>query len=120
MLSVLLERMVLTTYCKQRIVQLHSCGKFYYRKVSKLLAAEGLKVPAKTVWATVQRYKVSGKFSRIQGSGRRYKLNADMIRIIEEKMQEHDETTATQMVKILEDRGYKIYPKRPLLEPGRL
>ena len=32
-----------------------------------------------------------------------------MTKIIEEKMQEDDETTATQMVIILEDRGYKIY-----------
>ena len=106
--SVLLERMVLTTYCKQQIVQLYSSGKFSYQKVSKLLAAEGLKVPVKTVWATVQRYKVLGTVSHIQGSGRRYKLNTDMIKIIEEKIQEDDETTATQMVKILEDRGYKI------------
>ena len=46
--------------------------------------------------------------SCIQGSGRPSKLNTEMIKIIKEKMKEDDNTTATQMVKLLEDKRYKV------------
>ena len=34
--------------------------------------------------------------------------NAEMIKITEEKMEENNGTTATQTVKLLEEKGYKI------------
>ena len=34
--------------------------------------------------------------------------NAEMIKITEEKMEKNDGTTATQTVKVLEEKGYKI------------
>ena len=35
-------------------------------------------------------------------------LTQKMIKIIEEKIEEDDETTASQIVKLLEDKGYNI------------
>ena len=43
--------------------------------------------------------------------------NAEMIKITEEKMEENDGTTATQTVKLLEEKGYKKIEDES--EPGR-
>ena len=45
--------MVLSRYCKQRIVQLYFKWKVSYGRIAKVLAAEGLKVPKKTIWITI-------------------------------------------------------------------
>ena len=48
--------MVLSRYCKQRIVQLYFEQKVSYERIAKVLAAEGLKVPKKTIWITISKY----------------------------------------------------------------
>ena len=42
------------------------------------------------------------------GSGRPFKLTCEMLVAIEERMKQYDETTATQLVKMLGERGFKI------------
>ena len=44
----------------------------------------------------------------LPGSGRPFKLTRKMLDVIEEQMRQGDETTATQLVRILEERGYKV------------
>ena len=100
--------MVLTAYCKQRIIQLYFERRVSYGNVVHVLAAEGLRVPKQTVWATVQKYKKHGTISRLPGSGRPFKLTGAMVTAIEERMQQDDETTSTQLVKMLEERGWKV------------
>ena len=56
------------------IVQLFFERKVSYEKIAKVLAAEGLKVPKKTIWITISKYKAHGTLSHLPGSGRRFKL----------------------------------------------
>ena len=49
-----------------------------------------------------------GTLSRLPGSERRFKLMPDILAIIEEQMCVDDETTATQLVKIVNAAGYNI------------
>ena len=46
-------------------------------------------------------YKVHGIISRLLGSGRPFKLTREMLEAIEEKMKQDDETTRTQLVRML-------------------
>ena len=100
--------MVLTAYCKQRIIQLYFERRVSYGNVSQVLATEGFCVSKKAVWTTIQKYKEHGTISRLPGSGRPFKLTREMLDAIEEQMRLDDETTATQLVRILEERGYKV------------
>ena len=72
------------------------------------LAAEGYGVPRQTVWATIKRYKDHGTLCRLPGSGRRFKLTPEVLALIKERMQADDETTATQLVKMVNAAGYKV------------
>ena len=58
--------------------------------------------------ATIRQYKAHGTISRLPGSGRPFKLTREMVEVIEEKMKQDDETTGTQLVRVLEVRGWKI------------
>ena len=98
--------MVLSTYCKQRIVQLYFERRVSYGNITRVLAAEELKVHKRTVWVTIKRYKEHGMISCLPGSGRRFRLTPKMLTIIEQRMQEDDETTAGQLVRILHAPGH--------------
>ena len=101
--------MVLSAYCKQQIVQLYFERRLSYANVAKFLAAERYNYRFNsTVWATIKKYKMNGTLSRLPGSGRRFKLMPDILAIIEEQMRVDDETTATQLVKIVNAVGYNI------------
>ena len=110
-------KMVLTAYCKQRIIQLYFERRISYGNVAKVLAAEGFRVPKRTVWVTIQKYKTHGTISRLPGSGRPFKLTREMLDAVEERMKQDDETTATQLVKMLGERGFKI--STPTVERAR-
>ncbi len=64
--------------------------------MAKVLAAEGYIVSKQTVWSHLPR------------SGRRFKLTPDILAIIEEQLRVDDETTATQLVKIVNAVGYDV------------
>jgi len=74
--------------------------------VAKVLAAEGYIVSKQTVWATIRKYKMHGTLSRLPGSRRQ--LTPDILAIIEEQMCVNGETTATQLVKIVNVVGYDV------------
>ena len=71
-----------------------------------VLAAEGLKVPKKTVWTTIKN--PHDTIHCLPGSGRCFQLEPERLAIIEERIQEDDETTASQLVRILNAQGYTI------------
>ena len=100
--------MVLTTYCKQRILQLYYGGRISYGNVVNVLRAEGIVVPKKTGWETIQKYKIHRTITRLPGSGRPFKLTSEVLKIIEDQMKADDETTAMQLLKIIEDQGHKV------------
>ena len=100
--------MVLSTYYKQRIVQLYFQRRVSYQNIVSVLKLEVIKASKKGVWITIQKYKRHGTISRIPGSGRPYKITSEMLRLIEDRMKDDNETTATQLVKLLEDQGYQI------------
>ena len=100
--------MVRSNYCKQRFIQLYFTLKLSYATIVSVLKAEGLKVPKKTMWATIKKYKAYGTISRLPGSGRPYKLTREILKTIEDRMNEDDETTATQLTRLLGDQGHKV------------
>ena len=65
------------------IVQLFFERKVSYGRIAKVLAAEGLKVPKKTIWITISKYKAHGTLSHLPGSGRRFKLAFFSLWILE-------------------------------------
>ena len=100
--------MVLSAYCKQRIIQLYFDRKLSYGGVVKALEEEQLKATKRTVWMTVKRYKNHGTIFRLPGSGRGFKLTPNMLRLLEDRLQEDDEATAMQLLKLLNDKGYQV------------
>ena len=105
--SVINFKMVLTAYCKQEIIQLYFEWRISYGNVAIVLPAEGFRVPKRTVWATIQKYKTHGTISHLPGSGSPFKLTCEMLDAIKEQIKQDDETTATQLVKMLGERGFK-------------
>ena len=101
-------RWFLSAYLKQRIVQLYFQRRVYYDVLAQVLATEGFRVLKKAVWVTIKKYKEHGTISCLPGSGRPFKLTRMMLDIIETQMELVDETTATQLIRILEERGYKV------------
>ena len=100
--------MVSTVYCKQRIIELYSSRRISYGRLASILKEEGLKVSKASIWATIQKYKRHGTIACLSGSGRPKKITTEIMKLIESRMKEDDETTATQLMKLLEDRGYKV------------
>ena len=100
--------MVLSAHTKQRIIQLYLARKISYGRIAEILKAEGLKASKKSVWMTVQRYQSHGTTLRKPGSGRPFKLRPEILKIIEDRLNEDDETTAVQLKKMLGERGYDV------------
>ena len=82
---------------------------FFSRKGKKsttivlLLREEGIYVTAPGVRNLLKKYEETGTISRRLGSGRPSKITPEVLRIVEEQMEKDDETTATQLQKILLD-----------------
>ena len=60
------------------------------------------------MWATITKYRDHGTITCLLGSGRPFKLTSEMLKAIEETMQQDDETTVTQLTKMLEERRWNI------------
>ena len=55
-----------------------------------------------------KKCKEHGTIHCLPGSGRCFQLTPEVLAIIEERMQEDDETTASQLVRILNAQGYTV------------
>lgn len=99
--------MVLSTYQKQRIVYLYNLG-YKPPTIKKLLEEEGVMVTRQSVHRFLHVYRETGTIKRREGSGRPSKLTPTVRDLVEQKMMEDDETTASQLHKYLMDNGILI------------
>ena len=99
--------MVYSTYKLQ-------CILFYYLQgykeptITTLLRQEKLKVTRVGVAKFLKKYEETGSIGRRPGSGRPIKVTAEVKAIVDQKMKEDDETTATQLHALLRSHGYDI------------
>ena len=91
---------------KQRIVFLSITHKS--PTITKILHKEGIKASRRGVLKFIKRYQRSGTIHRLPGSGRISKITEEIKAIVEEQMREDDETTAIQLHKLLNDKGYVL------------
>ena len=97
--------MVYSSYKQQRILYHSRLSKRSYT-ISRLLKNEGLTASRSGVAKFLKKYEKTGSIARQPGSGRPTKITPEVLQIVENQMQFDDETTATQLQKIL----YYIMP----------
>ena len=94
------------SYTKQRIVFLSNEHKA--PTIAKILREEGIKASRRGILKFIDRYRSSGTIHRLPGSGKVSKITREIKEIVEEQMRADDETTAVQLHKLLNDKGYTI------------
>lgn len=109
-IATLIVKMVLSVYAKQRILLLFWDGIKSSTAIKKRLKREDrLNVSRQAIWKFLRDYcKSGGCIGRKEGSGRPSKISEEVKRFVEQKMLEDDETTATQLKKLLRDRGHSM------------
>ena len=99
--------MVFSAYVKQQIIYFHQRG-YQPPTISVLLQEESISASRVGIAKFLMKYELTGSVSRAPGSGRPTKISTEIKAIVEDKMREDDETTASQLHKILTSRGYQI------------
>ena len=56
----------------------------------------------------IKKYKVHRTLSHLHGSGGCFKPTPEVLAIIEAQIQADDQATATQLVKVVDAKGYKV------------
>ena len=87
-----MQRMRISYFVKQRIIQIYYQHKVSFGQLSHILRPAGFDVSKQTIWNVVCKYKAHGTLKRLEGSGRRFKLTAEAMTIIEKWMKANDET----------------------------
>ena len=101
--------MVLSLYCKQRILFYYSQGICSSNGIKRHLEEEEKIVISRVaIWKFLKRYAKSQCLSRKEGSGRPSKITSEVKAVVERQMESDDETTAYQLHKLLTDRGYSL------------
>ena len=96
--------MVFSTYKQQRILAYY-CRAYKAPTITKLLLQENLRASRVEVSKFLEKFRETGCIQRRPGSGLPSKTSAEIKEIVEEQMRADDETTATQLHKLLEERG---------------
>lgn len=73
--------------------------------IVQMLENEGIKTTRKSVACFIARYKENCRIARKSGSGRPTKITNFVLRIVESRMRDDDETTATQLNELLFQNG---------------
>ena len=92
--------MVYSSYKRQRIVYLHQQG-LKPPSICKVLRTEGLKISARGTYKFLKKYADTGSIGRRPGSGRPSKITPVVKAIVDQQMEEDDETTAVQIHALL-------------------
>ena len=100
--------MVLSIYTKLRILSLHQRGCRISYIAECLVMEDGIVVSKQGIRRFLKRYNDRGTINRKPGSGCTMKLSPMVQQIIENAMQEDDETTATQLQVKLANHGIYI------------
>ena len=99
--------MVFSTYKQQRILVHYSRG-YKAPTIAKLLQEENLRASRVGIAKFLKKFNETGCIQRRPGSGRPSKISAEIKEIVEEQMRADDETTATQLHRLLRQRGYNL------------
>jgi transposase len=94
-------------YKRQRIVTLSEDGH-KSPTIAKMLHEENLAASRQGIQKFLKRYESSGAISRKEGTGRKSKVTEDIRRLIDEKMEEDDETSGMQLQKMLLQYGHRL------------
>ena len=100
--------MVFSDYKKQRILFHHYQGKHKAPTIVRLLRREGLSASRQGVADFLKRFNNTGTIKRKPGSGRPSKVTAEIKAIVEQQMRIDDETSATQLHTLQNNRGYPL------------
>ena len=101
------NEMVFSTYKQQRILVHYSRG-YKAPTIAKLLQEENLRASRVGIAKFLKKFNETGCIQRRPGSGRPSKISAEIKEIVEEQMRADDETTATQLHRLLRQRGYNL------------
>ena len=74
----------------------------------RALEGEGLKASKSGVWRFLKGDEETKTIERKQGSGRPSIINEDIQRIVDETMQNDDETTSSELAIVLHESGYTV------------
>ena len=96
--------MVYCEYTKRRIL-FHQEKGLGVSDIVSVLKNEGIK---SGVWHFLKNYSITKSISRKPGSGRRSIVTSEIKRIVDQQMEKDDETTACQLVKIIESNGFSL------------
>ena len=99
--------MVYSSYVKQRILRYWSEG-LRAPSIAKKLLEEEVVVTRVGVHKFIEQYKRTGRISRKPGSGRPSKVTNEIKKIVDDQMENDDETSAVQLHSLLVNKGYKI------------
>ena len=72
--------------------------------IVEFLRDEGLSVSVSSVCRLLRKYRKTGSVDRLPGSGRPSKITPEVSKVVEDTMLLDDETTDTQLQKILVER----------------
>ena len=101
-------QMVFSTYTKLRIVYYQSKGYKPYTIANFMKENDGISASRFGVAKFLKVYQSTGTIERRAGSGRMSSITWKIKELVEEKMKEDDETTATQLHYMLLDNGITI------------
>lgn len=91
---------VYSDYKKQRILQLYR-GGLKPPTIAQRLKREGLRASPYGILKFLKKFSETGSIARRAGSGRPTKITPAMKALVDRKMEEDDETTATQIHALL-------------------
>ena len=103
-----LIQMVYSEYVKLRILYHYNMGFKPYTISKKLLEEEGIKVSKVGVMKFLKVYLATGTTQRRSGSGRPSKITQHVRELVDAQMEKDDETTATQLHRMLLNNGIDI------------
>lgn len=99
--------MVYSLYKKQRILYYSMMG-YKSTTIRDLLAKEGMRASKWGIIKFLKRYKETGTITRKPGSGRPSRITPEIKAIVDGQMKIDDETTAYQLLALLNSRGYPM------------
>ena len=106
--------MVLTTYAKQRIVQLRE-DHMTVSAIAEQLSKEGIRVSVRGINGVLSRYRTTGSVLRQPGSGRKSVLQDSCVQaLVDRWMTDDDELTGKQIAGRLAQVGVNSTPRSVL------
>ena len=101
--------MVLSLYCKQRVLFYYSEGIRSSNRIKRQLEeVDGIDISRVAIWKFLRRYAEQQCLSRKEGSGRPSKITPEVKAVVEQQMNVDDEMTAHQLHKLLIEKGFSL------------